>query len=139
MATPPTLTKRHDNRFVLMTNGSTGRAMYRSLFADLMPPLFGSAVPPLRLDPTPGSAGDLSRYAGAYAWPDRHVEVAATERGLLITREGVQIEALPLDERTFLIDPLDADNPTATFAAFDLAGRPGALYLMLWALPRVDA
>ncbi len=48
----------------LMTNSSTGRAMYRSLFADLMEPLFGISVPPLRLDPSPDAAGDLSRFAG---------------------------------------------------------------------------
>ena len=32
---------------------------------------FGISVPPLRLEPTPGAAGDLSRFAGVYAWPDR--------------------------------------------------------------------
>ena len=55
---------------VLMTNSSTGRAMYRSLFAELMDPLFGMSLPPLRLDASPGAAGDLSRFAGVYAWPD---------------------------------------------------------------------
>src|SRR4029077_1802483 len=55
---------------VLMTNSSTGRAMYRSLFAELIEPLFGMSLPPLRLDVSPGAAGDLSRFAGVYAWPD---------------------------------------------------------------------
>jgi CubicO group peptidase (beta-lactamase class C family) len=128
-----------DAAIVLMTNGSTGRALYRSLFADLMPSLFGLAVPPLRLDPSPGAAGDLSRYVGIYAWPDRQVGVAATARGLLIKRERGETEALPLDERVFLVDPDDADNPTVTFAEFDRAGRPRVLYDMLWGLPRVDA
>ena len=67
----------HRAAVVLMTNGSTGRAMYRSLFADLMESLFGISVPPLRLDASPGAAGDLSRFAGVYAWPDRRVEVTA--------------------------------------------------------------
>jgi CubicO group peptidase (beta-lactamase class C family) len=122
---------------VLMTNSSTGRAMYRSLFADLMPSLCGISVPPLRLDPVPGVAGDLPRFAGVYAWPDRQAEVTATADGLLISSEDGQAEALPLDERTFLTDPADPDNPTVTFGAFDAAGRPRVLYDMLWGLPRL--
>jgi hypothetical protein len=123
---------------VLMTNGSTGRAMYRSLFGELMPSLFGITVPPLRLDPAPGAAGDLRHYAGAYGWPDREVEVSATDRGLLIkTEEGERTEALPIDDRVFLVDTRDPDNPTVTFGDFDSAGRPTVLYDMLWGLPRL--
>jgi hypothetical protein len=122
-----------------MTNSSTGRAMYRSLFADLMRSLFDVTVPPLRLEPAAGAAGDLSRFAGVYAWPDRRVEVTATAgSSLLIKSEDGETEALPLDERTFLVDPTDPDNPTVTFGEFDGAGRPGVLYLMLWGLPRLD-
>jgi hypothetical protein len=29
------------------------------------------------------------------------------------------------------------DNPTVTFGAFDVAGRPRVLYDMLWGLPRL--
>lgn len=129
----------HQAAIVLMTNGSTGRAMYRSLFADLMEPLFGISFPPLRLDASPHAAGDLSRFAGVYAWSDRQAEVTATESGLLIRCERGETEALPLDERTFLVDPVDPDNPTVTFGAFDAAGRPRVLYDMLWGLPRLDA
>jgi CubicO group peptidase (beta-lactamase class C family) len=129
----------HQAAVVLMTNSGTGRAMYRSLFADLMGSSFGISVPPLRLDASPGAAGDLSRFAGVYAWPDRQVEVTATAgSSLLIKSESGEIEALPLDERTFLVDPADPDNPTVTFGAFDAAGRPPVLYLMLWGLPRLD-
>lgn len=123
---------------VLMTNSNTGRALYRSLFPDLMRSWFEIAVPPLRLDAQPGAAGDLSRFAGLYAWPDRRIEVVATETCLLIKSERGETEALPLDERTFLVDPLDPDNPTVTFAGFDAAGRPQVLYVMLWGLPRLD-
>jgi CubicO group peptidase (beta-lactamase class C family) len=123
---------------VLMTNGSTGRAMYRSLFADLMESLFGIGVPPLRLDPSPGAAGDLSRFAGVYAWPDRRVEVTAAGSCLLIKTEHGEAEAFPIDGRTFLVDAADPDNPTVTFGAYDEAGRPQILYLMLWGLPRLD-
>lgn len=128
----------HRAAVVLMTNSGTGRAMYRSLFADLMDSLFGISVPPLQLDTHPNAAGDLSRFAGVYAWPDRRVEVTATASGLLLTDEGGQTEAVPLDERTFLVDAADPDNPTVTFGAFDAAGRPQVLYLMLWGLPRVN-
>jgi CubicO group peptidase (beta-lactamase class C family) len=123
---------------VLLTNSSTGRAMYRSLFADLMQSLFGISVPPLRLGASPGAAGDLSRFAGIYAWPDRQVEVTATAGALLIKSEQGETEALPLDERTFLVDAMNPDNPTVTFGAFDATGRPRVLYIMLWGLPRVD-
>jgi hypothetical protein len=122
---------------VLVTNSSTGRAMYRSLFAELMGSMFGISVPPLRLDPSPGAAGDLSRFAGVYAWPDRRADVTATADGLLISSEDGQTEALPLDERTFLVDAADPDNPAVTFGAFDTAGRPQVLYDMLWGLPRL--
>jgi hypothetical protein len=114
------------------------RAMYRSLFADLMASLSGISVPPLRLDAAAGMAGDLSRFAGIYAWPDRQVEVTATANGLLINSQDGQTEALPLDDRTFVADPADPDNPTVTFGAFDAAGRPRMLYDMLWGLPRLD-
>jgi hypothetical protein len=60
-------------------------------------------------------------------------------RGLLIKSDRGETEALPLDERTFIVDPVDPDNPTVTFAEFDGAGQPRVLYLMLWGLPRVDA
>jgi hypothetical protein len=110
--------------------------MYRSLFADLMPSLCGIGVPPLRLDAVAGAAGNLSRFAGIYTWPDRQVDVAAMANGLLITSEDGQTEALPLNERTFLTDPTDPDNPAVTFGAFDAAGRPRVLYDMLWGLPR---
>jgi CubicO group peptidase (beta-lactamase class C family) len=123
---------------VLMTNASTGRAMYRSLFAELMESLFAISVPPLSLEASPGAAGDLSRFAGSYAWPDRRVDVAATATGLLICGEDSRARALPLNDRSFLTDPADPDNPTVTFGAFDAAGRPGVLYDMLWGLPRAS-
>jgi CubicO group peptidase (beta-lactamase class C family) len=121
---------------VLLTNGSTGRAMYRSLFTELMASAFQIGVPPLHLEASPGPGENLSRFEGTYAWPDRRVEVSRTMTGLRIASEHGSVDALPLDDRTFLVDPLDPDNPTVTFGAFDPAGRPRALYLMLWALPR---
>ena len=113
--------------------------MYRSLFAELMGSLFAISIPALRLDAAAGADGDLARYAGVYAWPDRRVEVTATAGSTLLIRSGSrESEALSLDERTFLVDPMDPDDPTVTFGAFDAAGRPGVLYDMLWGLPRLD-
>jgi CubicO group peptidase (beta-lactamase class C family) len=122
---------------VLVTNGSTGRATYRSLFAELMPSSFGIEVPPVRLEAEPAAAGELSRYAGVYAWPDRRVEVTPTAQTLSIASARDLVEAFPIDARTFLVDAADPDNPTVTFGAFDADGRPGVLYVMLWGLPRV--
>jgi len=132
------LVPEHNAAVALMTNGSTGRAMYRSLFADLMEPSFGIGVPPLLLDPSPGVAGDLARFTGVYAWPDRQMEVSATASGLVIKSEDSETEALPLDGRTFLVEAADPDNPTVTFGRLDATGRPDVLYDMLWGLPRHD-
>jgi CubicO group peptidase (beta-lactamase class C family) len=127
----------HQAAVVLMTNGSTGREMYRSLFADLMESMFGISVSPLCLDTSPDAAQDLTRFAGIYAWPDRRVEVTASGSCLLITGEHDSIEAVPLDERSFVVDAADPDSPTVTFGAYDEAGRPQVLYDMLWGLPRL--
>jgi hypothetical protein len=121
---------------VLLTNGSRGRAMYRSMFPHIMQEWFGIGVPRLRLEPSAGVAGDLSRFAGLYAWSDRRWDVTASGTGLVMTGSRGPLEALPIDNRTFLVDPDDPDTPTMTFGAFDGAGRPGALYQMLWGLPR---
>ena len=121
---------------VLMTNGGNGRALYRSLLGDLMERCFGITMPPLVLTPSPGAAGDLSRFAGGYGWPDRRWEVTARETCLVITREDVVVEAPPIDERTFLVDAADPDTPTVTFGEPDDRGRPCVVYDMLWALPR---
>lgn len=72
---------------VLLTNSGTGRGMYRTLFADPMDASFGIRVPPRRLDPVPGAAGDLSRFAGVCMWPDRRVVVTAAVDGLRIASE----------------------------------------------------
>ena len=122
---------------VLLTNSSRGRAMYRTLAPVLMKDVFGTDVPPPHLEPAEGSAGELSRFAGVYAWPDRQFVVQAANRGLLVHDGDRTVEALPVDDRSFLVDPADPDNPTMTFGSFDAQGRPGVLYDMLWGLPRV--
>jgi CubicO group peptidase (beta-lactamase class C family) len=127
----------HQAAIVVMANGSTGRAMSRSLFEDLLPRELGINVPPLRLEAAPVGAADLTRFEGVYAWPDRRVQVTATSRSLQIKEAQEQSEARPLDDRVFVVDPSDPDNPTVTFGEFDPAGRPRVLYLMLWGLPRV--
>jgi len=108
----------------LLTNGDEGRALYRSLFAEL------TALPPLQLTPFPGAAGDLARFTGEYGWPDRRWTVAVAGDALRLEGDGRTVEALPLDEQVFLVDAESPDNPTVTF-------RDDVLYVMLWGLPRV--
>jgi hypothetical protein len=121
---------------VLLTNGSTGRAMYRSLMPDLMQTRFGVRMPHLNLSPTPGIAGDLARFTGVYAWPDRRIEVDAEGDELVLTDEQGPTSARPVTPRVFLRDASDPDNPTVTFGADDEQGRPRTLYSMLWGLAR---
>jgi CubicO group peptidase (beta-lactamase class C family) len=121
---------------VLATNDDAGRRLYRSLFAELVPPLLGLAFPELRLEPS-GPVRNLSRFAGSYGWPDRRFEVAVADDRLRIAGDGVEREAVALDGRSFLVDRADPDIPTLTFGAFDGAGRPQVLYHMLWGLPRL--
>lgn len=123
----------------LMMNGDTGRAMYRSLFADRFPEWFGIEMPPLDLEPTEGVAGSLERFAGQYGWRDRSCHVTAEGDALVIDIDGRKRTARPTSDRTFLIDRHDPDNPTVTFGDLDELGRPEVIYLMLWGLPRVDA
>jgi CubicO group peptidase (beta-lactamase class C family) len=131
------LLPEQDGAVVLLTNGAHGRALYRSLFPELIETCFGVAMPTLQLEPSPGAAGELARFAGLYAWPDRRLEVSATDAALTLASERDTVEARPLDERTFVVDADDPDNPTVTFGAFDESGRPGVVYEMLWGLPRV--
>lgn len=129
------LLPQHNAAVAVMTNGSTGRAMYQALLADLLTP-FGVTVPPRELNTSPGAAGELSRFAGTYAWPDQQYDVTRTRTGLAIKGSGEDREALPIDDRSFVVDADDPDNPTMTFGEFDTLGRPHVLYDMLWALPR---
>ena len=73
-----------------------------------------------------------------YAWPDSQAKVTVAAGGLMITTGEKRMHALRIDERAFLVDAADPDNPAVTFGAFDAARRPGVLYLMLWGLPRID-
>jgi CubicO group peptidase (beta-lactamase class C family) len=119
-----------------LTNSDTGRALYRTVLTEVMASEFGIHVPALRLTPNPNAVADLSRYAGVYTWPDQRVTVTAGDDHLLIQDTDQTLVAEPIDDRTFLVDAANPDNPTVTFANFDDSGRPHVLYLMLWALPR---
>ena len=121
---------------VLLTNSARGRALYRSLLPAVMGAWFGVRMPTLELRAFDCAAGDLSRFEGVYAWPDRHWDVTARASSLALTSDDRTFDGLPIDERTFLIDADDPDTPTVTFAAFGDDGRPGVLYDMLWGLPR---
>jgi CubicO group peptidase (beta-lactamase class C family) len=131
------LMPERDGAVVLLTNGSTGRAASRSLFGELLKEWFEIDAPALSLEPSTRGADDLSRFAGVYAWPDRSWTVQATDTELVLEGDGRRVVALPLDDRSFLVDAADPDEPSITFGAFDSSGRPGVLYDMLWGLPRV--
>lgn len=119
----------------LMTNGSTGRAMFRSLLPELMGS-FGIAVPPLRPDTTPLAAERLDRFAGRYRWPDWDIRVAAGPTELTIETPEQRVTASPIGAGTFRVDPPDPDSPTVMFSRFDRDGRPHLLYDALWGFPR---
>jgi hypothetical protein len=121
----------------MLANSDNGRAMYRSLFAELMPTLCGVDVPPMTLTTDAGAGGDLSAFAGSYAWPDRRIEVTSAASFLELADDDGKVEARRVDEDIFLIDPSDPDTPTVTFGRLDSSGRPQSLYTMLWGLPRV--
>ncbi len=131
------LMPERDGAVVLLTNGSTGRAAGRSLFGELLQEWFEIDAPTLSLEPSTRAADDLSRFAGVYAWPDRSWTVQATDTALVLESDGRRVVAPPLNDRSFLVDAADPDEPSITFGAFDSSGRPGVLYDMLWGLPRV--
>jgi len=122
---------------VLLTNSDRGRALYWSMFPELVRAYFDIDMPALRLTPTPGAAGDLSRFAGVYAWPDLRWTVAVEGEALILDGPSGTIRAMPIDETTFVVDADSPDNPTVTFGNFGVDGRACVLYQMLWGLPRV--
>jgi hypothetical protein len=126
-----------DGAVAVLSNGSAGRAMARSVLAEVVPTFFGVDVPPVRLDAVSEVPEQLSRYAGTYGWPDRRVEVTELDGALLVSEDGIDKEAVPLGRRIFLIDRDEPDTPTITFDDFDEAGRPGVLYDMVWGLGRL--
>jgi hypothetical protein len=63
------LVPRQRGAVVLLTNGSNGRALYRSLFPILMPAWFGIGMPALELEPSPSGAGDLARHGACTPGP----------------------------------------------------------------------
>ena len=124
---------------VILSNGSAGRAVARSVLADVGPRCFGVNVVTVRVHPVPDVPEQLTPYAGVYGWPDRRLDVTESTRGLLVSEDGIAKEATPLGRRTFLVDRDDPDTPTITFDDFDPAGRPGVLYDMVWGLGRLTS
>lgn len=131
------LIPERDAAFVLLTNGSTGRAMYRSLIGELASDWMGTKVPELRLDPDEHAGSlDLDAYAGIYSWPDRSFEMSVDNGALVVASGDQRATAVPIDRRVFVIDRSNPDTPTMTFDAFDGDGRPHVVYRMLWGFPR---
>jgi CubicO group peptidase (beta-lactamase class C family) len=120
---------------VMLTNGSTGRAMSRSLLPELMGS-FRIAVPRLEPDTTPMPAGGLDRFAGRYRWPDWDIRVMAGPTDLTIETPELRVRASPVGQGIFRVEPSDPDSPTVTFAGFDGEGRPQVFYDALWGFLR---
>lgn len=132
------LSPQHDAAIALVTNGSTGRAMYRSLVPEIAAHWFGVTIPELQLDADDAEPGlDLSSYAGTYAWPDRQLEMSVEDDALVVESGDQRAIATPIDHRVFLLNRSNPDTPTMTFDDFDDEGRPGVVYRMLWGLPRI--
>ena len=55
----------------------------------------------------------------------------STGTGLITTTPQGPIEAVPIDDRTFLVDVTNLDTPTVTFGGFDDNVRPDVPYEML--------
>jgi CubicO group peptidase (beta-lactamase class C family) len=124
-----------DTAVILATNGSTGRAMFRSLIQPLMDEM-GVDVPPLRLHAESGAIFDLEPFSGDYVWPDRRCRVDVDDDSLSIQVDDRFVTATPIGDGIFLVDPDNPDTPTVTFGGFDSAGQPQVIYLMLWGMPR---
>lgn len=121
----------------LLANASTGRVAFRTLLQDVAGPLFSARPRPLRLEPSREHGLDLAAYTGRYAWPDQSYDVVQSDQGLALMVAGHPRPLLPIDRRTFLLNGgANPDVPTVTFDQFDANGRPGVLYVMLWAYPR---
>jgi hypothetical protein len=120
----------------LLTNASSGKAMYRSLVADLGPRLLGVRPPVLRLATRGDVDVDPSAYVGTYTWPERVYEVRLDAGRPVLVRDGRIRPLEPLDERVFVVDRANPDVPTITFDRFDEHGRPGVVYVMVWGIPR---
>ena len=56
-------------------------------------------------------------------------------RWRVVTGQPIRLKVV-FDDRSFVVDADDPDNPTMTFGEFDTLGRPHVLYDMQWALPR---
>jgi CubicO group peptidase (beta-lactamase class C family) len=123
---------------VLLANASTGRALARTLLPELIEATFDIQLPAWRSEPSTNIPGDLTPYAGTYAWPDRRIEVTVTEDGLRIAEDQTVAIGRALDARTFVLEPSDPDRPTITFGEFGTDGRAGVLYDCVWGLPRVE-
>ena len=122
----------------LMANSNTGRALYRSLFPELLQSLFEISVPPLRLARIPTPPVTYRDSPASTRGPTGALKLSATETSLLIKSEDGETEASAARRANVRRRRDGPDNPSVTFGAFETAGRPRILYEMLWGLPRLD-
>lgn len=133
------LLPEHQGAVALLSNTSSGRALYRSLFPVLLERYFEVEMPSLAVSIAAMSPDDLSRYTGTFGWPQMSVVVESRSDHLEIQMPEGLVTAYPFGEGWFLKDPDDPDYGEAfTFRDFDSGGRPALLYYFLTALPRMN-
>jgi hypothetical protein len=128
-----------DAAFVLLTNTSTGRRLYRDLARELILRLGGGPIPPQRLKVASPPKRGLDRFEGIYGVYDHRVTVRSTGDRLIVSGlEGIS-ELLPIEDGIVLADPDGADVRTVAFASDGPDGHPRAVYGLVWALHRIGS
>jgi CubicO group peptidase (beta-lactamase class C family) len=140
-----------DRRFAvaLLTNGMTGRNLYKDLYARLFSERVGIEVPDTP-KPADGVEFEASLYAGVYERLNVRTEVEVQDGGLVASIEfggpmkemlpPIQREPLkPINETSFLIHmPVVEEDMPFVFFDFDDSGRPRYFHSGGRASPRVN-
>ena len=132
-----------DRRFgiCLLTNSTTGGALWNDLARWLFSELAGVEMPEPAKAPDVPPQLDLRRYRGKYVRLGVEIEVGVGDGELEATMRPTGALASLGQEQTFRLRPIDAERFTAEgqiglFVDFDRNGRPGGLHLGRYA-PRV--
>jgi CubicO group peptidase (beta-lactamase class C family) len=120
----------------LLTNTSSGRDLYRSLFPVLFDRLFGVTMRP-PFPPTDTVSGTpIDHFAGTYSWLDRSLVAAVSDGNMTLSQGEESVTTRRLGDATFALDPDRPADSSLTFAGFDETGRPQILYYLVWPFPR---
>jgi CubicO group peptidase (beta-lactamase class C family) len=130
-----------DRRFgvCLLTNSSTGAALWRSLGSYLVEEFAGVRIPELPKPPDEPPALDLAKYAGSYHRLGLEIDLKAENGSLVANFKGTgplsslsppqEGRARPIDAEIFSVSIGGADAGLAHFMDFDRRGRPRYLHV----------